>query len=142
MRFHTLKTDRKNPASLRLLVTIILAAFLLFDLHILTDNSQLQNTSECLPTLKMERPDQLMPVRIPEKSAFQTEMFQKKEQTHGEESRLLIILLLFCLLSLYLLASGSHLTKHFSITLNLPHNRIIWFIHRKDGKGPKKISVS
>ena len=135
------RIDSKNHATLHILVAIVLASFFLFDLHILTDNSQLQNISECLPTLKMEHSDQLMPVRIPEKSAFQTEMFQKEEQAHGEESRLLISLLLFCLLSLYLLASGSHLLKHFSRTLNLPHNRIIWFIHRKDGKGPKRISV-
>ena len=54
------RIDSKNHATLHILVAIVLASFFLFDLHILTDNSQLQNISECLPTLKMEHSDQLI----------------------------------------------------------------------------------
>lgn len=126
-----------------MMTVLILFAFLLFDLHTASGIGLLsqQNASECPPVLKMAGSDTLLPIRVPEKTALRNEASQKLEHNHEKESRQLVILLLFCLLCLFLFSSGRKSSRHISECRNLPHNRIIWFIHRKDGKGPDKISL-
>ena len=125
----------------RVLTALILSAFLLFDLHTASGTGQgsLQIASQCPPVLKMTASGTILPIRVPEKTSLRNEASARLEQYHEKESRQFAAVLLLCLLCLFLFSSRRKSSRHNTECRNLPHNRTIWFIHRKDGKGPHRI---
>ena len=121
-----MRTDRKNPLSI-LLLTVILSVFVLFDLYTITESSAAEDISSS---------GRLAPIRVPEKTTLRTESVQNWEHVIEKEGRQLIMQLLFCILSVLLLSCTRTSIRHIFECLNLPHTRIVNFIHRKDGKGP------
>lgn len=121
-----------------LLLTVILSVFVLFDLYTISENSVAEDISSsgAALVLQVTRAELLFPVRVPEKTTLRTESAQMWEHTIEKEGRQLTMLLLFCILSVLLLSCTCTSIRHIFECLNLPHTRLINFIHRKDGKGP------
>ena len=132
-----MRTDRKNSLSI-LLLTVILSVFVLFDLYTITESSAAEDISSsgAAQVLHVTRAELLTPIRVPEKTTLRTESAQNWEHAIEKEGRQLIMQLLFCILSVLLLSCTRTSIRHIFECLNLPHTRIVNFIHRKDGKGP------
>ena len=131
----------KKNRSFRAFLIVLFMALAVFDLYTLSGSiEEAGMVSGPLPyVLRSVGSGQICPVRVPEKISTHAESAQNWENWNKHEGKLLANLFLFCLTFAFLLmlTEGSGIISDSS---NLPHIRVLRFIHRKDGKGPEKIS--
>ncbi len=134
--------SRKNQIIHRFLI-FLLAVYFLYDLQAAfgsaANQEVLPGQRECV--LREALPGQLTPVRIPEKITIRAVVSHSWERWNKRASRQLAQAGLICLFSTLLILVRSAvcgIPEH----SNLPHRRILKYIHRTDGKGPGGISFS
>ncbi len=130
--------------SVRYFLILLLAAFLLFDLYESGSRTGMQEiTPDCPHTYLISvSGGQLCPVRVPEKVSIHEEVSSSWESCSKKESEQVTFLLIFCIIFSFLLLSRTGSALCIPESFNLPHIRILLFIHRKDGKGPGALSFS
>ncbi len=130
--------------SVRYILIVLLAAFLLFDLYEAGSQTGLQETGSGCPQtyLTSVSGGQICPVRVPEKVSIHEEASSNWERCSRRESEQIAFLFIFCILFSFLLLSRTGHALCIPESCNLPHVRILLFIHRKDGKGPEVLSFS
>ena len=130
----------KKVRKARLFLVILLAALFLFELHTVLVSFDLMEDipHHDLFVLRSPSADLLRPIRIPEKVALHEEVSQDWEQLNKRDSKQITFLLIFCILFSFLLLSRTTVLHRIPESTNLPHSRVLRFIHLKDGKGPEK----
>ena len=130
--------------SVRYFLIVLLASFLLFDLYEAGSRTELQEiaSGSAQTYLTSASGGQICPVRIPEKVSIHEEASQNWERCSRRESEQIAFLLIFCIIFSFLLLSRTGRALCIPASCNLPHVRVLLFIHRKDGKGPEILSFS
>ena len=130
----------------RYLLMVLLAAFLLFDLYAAADSPAVQDCpGGALPVqsvLSARAADHLLPIRVPEKVLVRENASQSWERWNKRESEHVVFLLIFSIVFSLLLLSRTGMSRFIPESGNLPYIRILYYIHRKDGKGPEKHFIS
>ena len=131
----------KRNRSFRAYLIVLFMVLVVFDLYTLSSATEEAGIVSNQPpyVLRSASSGQICPVRVPEKVSTHAESAQNWENWNKHEGKLLANLFLFCLTFAFLLmlTEGSGIISDSS---NIPHIRVLKFIHRKDGKGPEKIS--
>ena len=122
---------------------VLLASLFLFELHTVLASFDLQDNvlHHELFVLSSAASDQLCPIRIPEKITLHEEVSQDWEHWNKRESRQIGFLLIFCIIFSFLLLSRTSVLHRIPDSSNLPHIRVLRFIHQKDGKGPEESTL-
>lgn len=135
--------DIKRNQITRWFLLILLSALFLFELHaVLASFSLLEGTPyQEQFVLRSAAVDQLCPIRLPEKITLHEEASKDWEQWNKRGSRQITVLLIFCIVFSFLLLSRVTVLRRIPESTNLPHIRVLRFIHQKDGKGPEKSTL-
>lgn len=133
---------RKDVKSItgRFLLMLLLASLFLFELHA---SSIIMESSGSAPAhsqsfLSCTSTGLLCPIRVPEKVSFHEETSSDWGHWNGKKAEQITILQLFGLLLFFALLCLTSISSCIPQSTNLPHIRILHFIHRTDGKGPGK----
>ena len=128
-----------KPRAVRYYLIILLTVLFLFDLRAANVPSVMPggNAFPAQTVLTAGSTDHFCPIRIPEKVLIHEEASQNWERWNKRASEQVVFLLMFNILLSFLLLSRVGMSCCIPASFNLPHIRVLYYIHHKDGKGPE-----